>query len=131
MAMTSAQRNARYRQKNPLRAAQTNSAYKARNRSAVRRYGRIRERERREAARVAAVTALGSKCARCGFSDHRALQIDHVNDDGHTERHMALNCVKYYRMVKSQIASGRYQLLCANCNWIKEHDRRTNQRLLW
>src|SRR5438094_515100 len=29
---------------------------------------------------------FGGKCVRCGFSDKRALQIDHVNGDGYIER---------------------------------------------
>ena len=67
--------------------------------------------------RIAVLAFLGNKCCRCGFNDPRALQIDHVNGGGKQElknvsRHT------YYRKVLAD-TQGRYQLLCANCNWIK------------
>ncbi|MDG7005258.1 MAG: hypothetical protein JRN73_09990 [Nitrososphaerota archaeon] len=61
---------------------------------------------------------LGSKCVRCGFSDFRALQIDHVNGGGRSEARR-LAGVAYYLHVLDHINDGTYQLLCANCNWIK------------
>ena len=36
--------------------------------------------------RERAIIKLGGKCKECGFLDHRALQIDHVNNDGYVER---------------------------------------------
>ena len=64
---------------------------------------------------------LGNKCAQCGFSDTRALQIDHINGDGHEERTLQKDTWKYYNHILKSIENGenRYQLLCANCNWIK------------
>ena len=29
---------------------------------------------------------MGGKCSQCGFSDYRALQVDHINNDGYEER---------------------------------------------
>jgi hypothetical protein len=61
----------------------------------------------------------GPKCKRCGFADHRALQIDHVNNDGCLRRRISkeMGVTLYRRVVK---ASGEgYQVLCSNCNWIK------------
>ena len=37
--------------------------------------------EQRRLLRLQAFQALGGRCARCGFDDVRALQIDHVNGD--------------------------------------------------
>lgn len=76
--------------------------------------------EVRRRQRSAAVAMLGSICARCGFDDIRALQIDHVNGGGAQETRRG----GYQRMV-ARIARGMtegYQLLCANCNWIKRHE---------
>lgn len=66
---------------------------------------------------------LGNKCYRCGFSDVRALQIDHVNGGGAKEL-KTLGGVGYWNnVIKSVInEEGRYQLLCANCNWIKRYE---------
>lgn len=69
--------------------------------------------------RMAAIDILGGKCVRCGFSDNRALQIDHINGGGIKD--VRNNIISHYlRVVKSITANEKkYQLLCANCNWIK------------
>lgn len=74
---------------------------------------------------------LGDKCVHCGFSDWRALQIDHVNGGGTKERrntrtHFSNNLYYYYKHVLEQIKGGSkdYQLLCSNCNWIKRWENR-------
>jgi len=61
---------------------------------------------------------MGGKCVKCGFNDYRAVQIDHINGDGHADN---VGGQKYYiRVLESFIKKeGKYQLLCANCNWIK------------
>ena len=69
---------------------------------------------------------LGSHCIRCGFSDSRALQIDHVNGKGCKERRKFHNSsLLYYRFVLRRIKEGSkdYQLLCANCNTIKKVEK--------
>ena len=62
---------------------------------------------------------LGNKCVHCGFSDPRALQIDHVH--GEANKNGRLQGSAYYREILESIEQGeeKYQLLCANCNWIK------------
>lgn len=65
--------------------------------------------------------ALGNKCSVFGFSDERALQIDHFFSDGKLERHIT-GASLYYHMFNN-IESGRYQILCANCNWIKRREK--------
>jgi len=75
---------------------------------------------------------LGNKCQQCGYSG-LALQIDHVNNDGSSERKKFrspnatfLNYV--LRKIKTGSGSKNYQLLCANCNYIKELKRRGHQQ---
>lgn len=70
-----------------------------------------------------ALSHYGEKCLRCGFSDYRALQIDHVNNNGAEER-VALGGQKFsgqtfYRWLKRNGWPSGYQTLCANCNAIK------------
>lgn len=70
-------------------------------------------------ARKQALQILGNKCVRCGFSDPRALQIDHITGNGYIQRR-ASNVSS--RSICSDIIGGNtkdYQILCANCNWIK------------
>ena len=94
---------------------------KERNRPYAAEY--TRERHRR--IRLAVLQAMGGRCARCGYDeDHRALQIDHVHSDGAAERKSATTAIgsTFYLRVLKELDSGRYQLLCANCNWIKRYE---------
>lgn len=52
-----------------------------------------------------------------GCTDIRCLQIDHVNGGGVKEV-KALSYTVRLKMYLEDI-TGKYQLLCANCNWIK------------
>jgi hypothetical protein len=67
------------------------------------------------------IAALGGQCRHCGFADSRALQIDHVEGGGGKERRSAPSQIVWLRAVLQSVVAGehRYQLLCANCNWIK------------
>jgi hypothetical protein len=84
-------------------------------------------RKRRPTQRATLLRALGDCCARCGFTDARALQIDHV-DGGGTRERRHLSRSRYYTRVLESVSKGggRYQLLCANCNWIKRAERDGN-----
>ena len=66
---------------------------------------------------------LGHKCVKCGFSDKRALQFDHIFGGGTQERKKtnAYHVMKFYSE-NINIAKQKLQVLCANCNWIKKHD---------
>jgi hypothetical protein len=75
---------------------------------------------------AAVLLKLGGKCVRCGFSDARALQIDHVNGGGAKEDRGrnggSRGLILYYRVLRD--TGGTFQLLCANCNWIKRSESR-------
>lgn len=77
----------------------------------------IRTQERK----LLAYKKLGNKCADCNFSDIRALQIDHKDDDGKNDRMLGNRAAFYQKVIED--TTGRYQLLCANCNWIKRHEK--------
>jgi len=69
---------------------------------------------------------LGHTCRKCDFSDKRALQIDHVHGGGNEEHAQIKNAQKFLKKVIAEAATGAYQILCANCNWIKRHERDEN-----
>ena len=77
------------------------------------------------------IRLLGGQCCRCGFSDERALQIDHI-DGKNMNDHKTLGRLAYLYAVVRCIRFNRvypmskkvYQLLCANCNWIKRAERK-------
>lgn len=97
-------------------------------RDCARRINRERAREKIAALRAAALDKLGRRCGRCGFCDERALQIDHVQGNGAADNAVHRGCRFYQRVLADQ--RGRYQTLCANCNWIKRHENREFPRRL-
>lgn len=73
------------------------------------------------------LTHLGRKCVRCSFSDERALQVDHINGGGNKQR-KTLRWREMYREVLNSEPGKKYQLLCANCNWIKREENKEHLR---
>ncbi len=72
--------------------------------------------------RTAVLAILGGKCVKCGFSDTRALQADHKSGDGNKERKAIGPHGIYRRILSMEHPEDEYQLLCANCNWIKRFE---------
>ena len=89
---------------------------------------RMREHrvKQRKLLRIKINSLLGNRCIRCGFSDPRALQIDHVNNDGYLERKKIRDDIERLKYILQKIESGSkdYQLLCANCNQIKVFEQK-------
>lgn len=73
------------------------------------------------------------KCVICGFSDLRALCLDHINNDGAAHRKKLCKQLAnaprgsgsyaVYRDVKKNNYPPQYQVLCHNCNTIKQVNR--------
>lgn len=66
---------------------------------------------------------LGGICVVCGFSDERALQIDHLHGGGSRDRRQFTDWRAYLKKLlslDSKALTAQYQLLCANCNTIKK-----------
>lgn len=77
---------------------------------------------------------LGNKCVNpaCqwlnadgsrGCANRACMQIDHVYGDGAKERRQHLTQRQFLHVVLQDV-EGRYQILCANCNWIKRRAER-------
>ena len=64
------------------------------------------------------IEGFGSKCVCCGEDDYMFLTIDHINDDGYSERKLFNNNMYsfYQSLIKNNFPIGNYQLLCYNCN---------------
>ena len=77
--------------------------------------------------RQRALDKLGGVGVRCGFTDVRALQFDHIvalrRQKGETSKP---------QLVASEILKGSkdYQLLCANCNWIKRAENHEYRQII-
>jgi len=87
-------------------------------------------RKYRQQARLKVLMRLGGKCVRCGFDDPRALQIDHLNgsakNDPNARAYPQRGGMLIFNLVhmSDQELRSTYQLLCANCNWIKRNDNK-------
>lgn len=79
--------------------------------------------------RMKIIEVLGGKCIKCGFSDWRALQIDHINGGGNREI-KKMGTTNYYKYMLKNIKENpnKFQLLCANCNWIKRYEKNENPK---
>lgn len=64
---------------------------------------------------------FGRKCARCGFDDWRALNIDHIIPCLSKGR-MNSTALRAFIRKNPQAAREQFQCLCANCNQIKTHE---------
>lgn len=83
-------------------------------------YARAAGRTSHANTRNALFDILGHECSRCGFADKRALQVDHINGDGAEHRRRETNAAGLLRSVKAR--PHLFQILCANCNWIKKSE---------
>lgn len=70
--------------------------------------------------RNAVIDLLGGQCKLCNYrTDRRALQIDHIDGTGRAERRR-IGWHRFYNKILSDQTN--YQLLCANCNYVKRYD---------
>lgn len=74
---------------------------------------------------------FGSKCnwhEGCSWTDPRALQIDHVKDDGNLDRRAngKDQAMLYLKILRCEKPAEKYQLLCANHNWVKRSGESLN-----
>lgn len=114
------------RQEDTVTKQEYQAAYRAKNRERLRQY----HRDRKFNLKLTVLDRYGKVCVQCGFDDHRALQIDHVNDNGAEERKSLggqnFSGWRFYEwLIKNGLPDG-YQTLCANCNNIKQWERNRN-----
>lgn len=84
-----------------------------------------------EKVKAVVLAHYGGKC-RCGFSDSRALSIDHVAGNGRSHlRSLKLNGGRaFYRwLIRNAFPKG-FRVLCMNCQWIKrfQHNEHNLQK---
>jgi len=93
---------------------------------------RKKQRKKNNENKEKIIALLGGKCSNPFNLEHgdflmdkRCLTIDHVNDGGNRERKTQGSSYHIYILNKIKKGSKDYQLLCSNCNQIKEFIRRT------
>ncbi len=86
----------------------------------------LKGRKRDRPVKIRALQALsGSRilCINCACREWDALHLDHINDDGYRHRRKTgLQGMRLYRwVVKNPVKAKRiFQVLCANCNQLKQ-----------
>lgn len=62
-------------------------------------------------------------CVKCGFSDIRALSIDHIlGGGGYHRKSNTIIGTNFYRWLKLNNYPEGYQVLCMNCQFIKRYN---------
>ena len=78
-------------------------------------------KEWRKSKRQELISLFGGKCILCGIDNPILLDFDHINNDGWKDS-------KKNIIFHVQENPERFQLLCKNCNWLKEYHRRSNAK---
>ena len=71
-------------------------------------------------------------CVQCGFTDIRALSIDHIKGNGYEHRKQKTTTrqggVSFYRWLRRNGYPPEYQTLCMNCQWVKRITNREHYK---
>jgi hypothetical protein len=89
--------------------------------------------ERNKKWKIEVLTHYGNgvlACVKCGFTDIRALTIDHINNDGYAHRKtLGLSGRGFYYWLKRENFPEGFQTLCMNCQFIKREETGTGNAL--
>lgn len=85
----------------------------------------------RDKIRLEMVKEYGGKCCKCGITDSDLLVLDHIYDDAQIDRKQnnhtgGIHMYSFLR--RNGWPKDKYQLLCHNCNYKKELERRKKER---
>lgn len=61
-------------------------------------------------------------CKKCGYTDIRALSIDHINGGGNQQNNKIKNNI--YKWLKDNNYPKGFQVLCMNCQWVKRSENK-------
>lgn len=110
-------------------------ASQAKYREANREKNITYQRQRKLQLKFDVLAHYGKICAVCGFDDYRALQIDHIADNGAEERRSlggkSFSGWRFYEWLKKNGYPEGYQTLCANHNNIKQWNRNNGPEDKW
>ncbi len=88
----------------------------------------VRDKTHRDSIKLQVLTYYGNdkcSCVMCGYSDIRALSVDHINGGGNIHRRNINQGSgdKFYRWLKTNNLPVGYQTLCMNCQFIKREEK--------
>lgn len=106
--------------RDPKKKKANDARYREKNRAKINAKATLVRREYKRKV----LEYYGNECKTCKFSDIRALQIDHINNNGAEERKslggQKFSGWKFYKYLIDNNYPDGYQTLCANCNMIKQ-----------
>ena len=95
------------------------ATYRLKNKEILRK----KQKQYRRSLKQKVLDRYGNACVLCNYKDIRALQIDHINNDGAKERKSLggqnISGWRFYKYLIDNNLPDGYQTLCANCNMIK------------
>jgi len=125
--MNKAERHRQWYQANKKRLRKTKRETMRRLRSERPEHYRDQSRQAKQRLKDKVFAAYGASCLTCGFTDRRALTLDHVLNNGAEER-KAIGERGVYRRALLVEHRNEYQVLCMNCQFIKRVEaQRQNQ----
>lgn len=118
----------KWREKEPQKIFEIQKRYDEKRRSTDERIIQLKDvrARRHHRFKVYVLEKYGNKCNYCGIEKYEVLCVDHIKDDGAIHR----KTTKYKRLslggmwgylAKTEFAPEKYQILCYNCNMIKQH----------
>lgn len=85
----------------------------------------VRSHKRRTNLKHRVIAQYGGRCEWCHTTDVAVLCIDHIENDGADHRReLGFNGASTYTWLKKNNYPAGFQVLCANCNFIKEMEHR-------
>jgi hypothetical protein len=127
------ERQKRYRKINRAKISERRAVWRRKNKARLVKYRQDNKskifaaiRAGKLKTKIEVLTHYGSgacRCVKCGFPDHKALSIDHINGDGAADRRKN-GKVNIYQFLKTRGYPSGYQTLCMNCQFIKRIDNR-------
>jgi hypothetical protein len=120
-----------WRKKNPIKSQQISIAGNKKWRKEHHEDYLASKRRHYDRIRMFVWEWFGNMCIKCGFSDYRAFELDHINSDGYKERTKYQTMDAKYKLIMTNpdLARKKFQLLCANCNRIEQFKRKEYGRL--
>jgi len=115
------QRTRSWQKQNLEKMRETQRRYYKNNREKIRKYIRDRRAKFRRMVLLHYSHEM-MKCAKCGFDDERALSIDHINGGGTQHRKQVKSGGNFNEMLVREGYPEGYQILCMNCQFIKNRE---------